>query len=327
MSIYSEATKEDWFEDDYLGAAMNLTSATMVLCIHTTEGLNWPGYGGGKTAPNLTGFPPLKNVNKGSWRQHFSDERSARALENDPGGVQTNTMNVFQVELIGTCDPKHRYSWNGQGQYKAGVHYVYWPEADDGQLRWVAKMVADRHKKYGLRLYAPKFKAYPGSYGSNGVRLSGSQWRRFAGILGHQHVPENAHGDPGNIPIAKIIQFTKEILEPKKGGVPLPTSKPDWKINWETKSDLDIIQGQFQIQQGIREGTIKQYMGTAFIQNALVIKNGADLKIDGICGPKTVEEWRKWENKVGGTGRAGTPDPVSLKFLGIYYRFVGPEIE
>jgi hypothetical protein len=54
------------------------------------------------------------------------------------------------------------------------------------------------------------FKAYPGSYGtSNGVRMTGSQWTNFTGHCGHQHVPENLHGDPGAFPIAAILAAAK----------------------------------------------------------------------------------------------------------------------
>ena len=47
----------------------------------------------------------------------------------------------------------------------------------------------------------------PASYGASPARMSFAQWRRFTGICGHQHVPENAHGDPGNLPIDKILRY------------------------------------------------------------------------------------------------------------------------
>lgn len=216
MSNFAKANKTaQWFQDDYPGAVLDLSAETMVLTIHTTEGLTWPGYGGGETAPNYTGFPPLEGISSGQWRAHFPDERSSRALRNLSGGVQTNTLNTVQVELIGTCDPRHAKSWNGEGRKVAGKHYVYWPNASDEQLAWLADLVADMHRRHDLRLTAPAFKAYPGSYGAgNGVRFSFDKWRSFAGICGHQHVPENLHGDPGNINIAKIITFAKEMLAP-----------------------------------------------------------------------------------------------------------------
>src|SRR5215471_17719630 len=63
-----------------------------------------------------------------------------------------------------------------------------------------------QHVSMGL---AARALANPSSYGtSNGVRLSGSAWNAYKGILGHQHVPENDHGDPGDINIAAIMGIT-----------------------------------------------------------------------------------------------------------------------
>lgn len=231
MSTYSKAnTTAQWFQDDYPGSVLNLTAETMVLVVHTTEGMTWPGYNGGATAPNYTGMPPLGSK-AGSWRAHFPDERSSRALRNLSGGVATNTLNAVQVELIGTCDPAHAKTW---GSKKAGVDYVYWPNANDAQLKWLAHFVADMRKRHGLRLVFPTFKAYPGSYGATSTRLTFAEWRNFAGICGHQHVPENAHGDPGNINMAKVVSFAKAILDP----TPTPPAAPRSSgMSWNVKAN------------------------------------------------------------------------------------------
>ena len=224
MSTYAKAnTTAQWFQDDYPGSVMNLTAETMVLVTHTTEGFTWPGYGGGATAPNYTGQPPVGDI-KGAWRAHFPDERSSRALRNLSGGVATNTLNAVQVELIGTCDPAHARTW---GSKRAGIDYVYWPNANDEQLRWFAGLVADLRKRHGLRLVFPTFKAYPGSYGATATRFTFAEWSNFAGICGHQHVPENSHGDPGNINMAKVVSFAKAILEPPP---PPVTTHTRWAI-------------------------------------------------------------------------------------------------
>lgn len=214
MSNYKNAdATTQWFQDNYPGATMTLNEKTMVLCIHTTETTGWPTYSGGASAPTYTGLPPIKLLRRGKWRAHFPDEKSARALQNDSGGVETNTLNVVQLELIGTCDPRNSKSWGGKGVYIAGKDYVYWPNANNRQLKWLARIVADFHKRHGLRLFAPrKFIPYPSSYGQNGVRLTGEQWRKTAGIVGHQHVPENDHGDPGNINIDKVLEFARKMI-------------------------------------------------------------------------------------------------------------------
>jgi hypothetical protein len=35
--------------------------------------------------------------------------------------------------------------------------------------------------------------------------MSGAAWVAFRGHAGHQHVPENDHGDPGSLPMAAIL--------------------------------------------------------------------------------------------------------------------------
>lgn len=214
MSNYSKADKKtQWFQDDFPGADMNLTEDTMVLVLHTTEGTSWPTYSGGATAPTYTGNPPL-GKRFGKWRAHFPDEKSARALANTSGGVETNTLNAVQLELIGTCDPKHALRWNG---LTAGKDYVYWPNANKRQLRWLARIIADLHVRHGLRLDAPRnFKPYPSSYGNNGVRLSFNGWLNVTGVIGHQHVPENTHGDPGNIDINYVLDHASVVANLRK---------------------------------------------------------------------------------------------------------------
>ena len=70
-----------------------------VLVLHTTEGGGWPGFGGGRKAPNLT-----LNCTSGrpQWRQHWPLPCASMALRQPSGSPSTNRMNVCQVELVGT---------------------------------------------------------------------------------------------------------------------------------------------------------------------------------------------------------------------------------
>lgn len=200
MSNYSRAdTKAQWFQDDYPGAVINPN----VVVVHTTEGTGYPSYGGGASAPHYTAMPDFKNKRL-IWRAHFPDERSARALRNLSGGVETNTLNCVQVELIGTCDLATHRRWGS-------APHIYWPEAPDWALRDLGAFLADQHRRHGTKLQAPEFLAYPASYGASRVRMTGSQWRGFYGVCGHQHVPENTHGDPGNIPMGKALAYAKGV--------------------------------------------------------------------------------------------------------------------
>lgn len=181
-----------WYASKYPGATFD---GIEKLVIHTTEGSGWPGYSGGKSAPNLTALPDTA-ARRLVWRHHFPINMSSRALVNKAGGVQTNTDRAVQVELIGTCER------GGPG--------MFWPEAPDWALAEVAELVAWLHVEWGLALaVAPLWLPYPSSYGSTKARMSGAAWDAFRGVCGHQHVPENDHGDPGLLNAARIVQLAR----------------------------------------------------------------------------------------------------------------------
>jgi murein DD-endopeptidase MepM/ murein hydrolase activator NlpD len=55
---------------------------------------------------------------------------------------------------------------------------------------------------------------------NNGVRLGGAEFKSYNGILGHQHVSGNLHGDPGRIDVTKVIAMASGIA------IPPPTTPP-----------------------------------------------------------------------------------------------------
>ncbi len=55
--------------------------------------------------------------------------------------------------------------------------------------------------------------------------------------------------------------------------------------------------------------------GVGRIQHVLVHTQGAELKVDGIAGNKTVQAMAAYERKRGGLGKPGVPDRVSLAYL------------
>jgi hypothetical protein len=197
-----------WYQRGFPGSAME----TNVIVWHSTEGTSLPSYSGGAVAPNLTAVPDF-GAKRIRWYQHFDFDVSSRALRNLAGGVETNTANVCQVEVVGTCDPSAHRRWGGQ--------HLYMPELPDWAVRDLAAFAKWAHEQHGVPLKSGlTFKPYPASYGANGVRLTGSQWRNFYGHCGHQHVPENDHGDPGAFPMAPILARAK-------GDTPQETDMPE----------------------------------------------------------------------------------------------------
>lgn len=196
----------------YSGSAMEVNCGV----IHTTEGRTLPSYGGGSMAPTVTGVPDMaRKLIK--WHQHYDVDESARALANKLGGVETNRANVFQVELVGTCDDKLKSAWSGK---TAGRDYIHWPTAPEWALSEVAWLVRWMNANHKVPMTCvPQWVAYgrdprrpgvvPASYGAHPYRMSAAQWQRFTGWCGHQHVPENDHGDPGSMNMLRVIELAR----------------------------------------------------------------------------------------------------------------------
>jgi hypothetical protein len=200
-----------WFYDRVGGANMG---AVEKVVWHTTETTGWPGYDGGSKAPHYTVLPDYWTKTM-VWRQHFPDSVNSRAMRNEPGGVQTNLDGALQVEIVGTCDETRK--WPKQALRS-------W-DLEDWQVEGLAEFVAWAHREHGVPLAAPSlWLAYgkddrapgrvPASYGDSPARMTGRTWDRFRGHCGHQHAPENSHGDPGRLPMGQVLARAAVLLEP-----------------------------------------------------------------------------------------------------------------
>lgn len=199
VTLYPGAnTTAQWFNGAFPGVVMGVTDKFI---IHTTEGSGWPSYSGGAAAPTFTVYPDTVNK-KLVIRQHFPLDTSSRALVHPAGTPQTNNDGVIQAEFIGTCDPSLA---------QRGV--FFWPQAPKWALDGMAEIIATLHTLRGIPLTAwPKWNAYPASAGNSSSRMSWAQWAAFSGVAGHQHVPGNDHGDPGNIDINYVMAKAHSII-------------------------------------------------------------------------------------------------------------------
>lgn len=157
---------------------------------HTTETKGLPSYQG--TQPHFTLNPRTNEL----W-QHQSILRAAKALEHPLGTVETNRANCIQVELV--C-----YSDENVAKQVGGLAV---PDLTASDYANIAKLARWIERNAGVpRKCSVKFKHYPESSGlSNGVRLSEAAWLNYEGHLGHQHAPNNHHGDPSSLKIEKIL--------------------------------------------------------------------------------------------------------------------------
>lgn len=254
---YPGASRVQDFSGVYPGV---IFSSNRALVIHTTETNDWPGYSGGASAPTFTAKPNY-TTRKLDWRQHFPLNMSARALKNLSGGVNTNTTNVVQVELIGTSEK------TGPG--------MYWAEAPDWALQSLAEFIRFLNVEWGIPMVSTvKWVAYPASYGFNASqRLNGSDWLAYKGILGHQHVTENDHGDPGLFPWSRLQTFLEVEL-------PLNDADKTWIAN-AIKVALDADHSELDV---AARKSLWDYWATAWVHNPLMAQPNGTLVRDPDTG-------------------------------------------
>jgi hypothetical protein len=162
--------------------------------LHTTEGTSYGGAQGSYAgaAPHFT--VSFERQRFEAW-QHVPLNRAARALRRT-GGTETNRANAIQIEIVGYADAD-------KARTQGGLHVADFP---DVYLDGLADLMRWIEVNAGVSRRAAEFRAYPASFGSgNGVRFGAEQWRLFDGWCGHLHVPDNDHGDPGEIDIARLV--------------------------------------------------------------------------------------------------------------------------
>lgn len=296
---WADTTTQFW-DDKYPGQTYQGGDPKGLL--HSTETGTWPGYGGGSSAPHLTiRFHPDSETIE--VRQHFSTTRPSRALVNKAGGVQTNNQRVFQAELVGSCDrafaTKHSYP------YLPDLLTEPWAR---GAL---AAVLAAVSASLGIPLTTSvEWERYPGSYGEHAPqRLTGQAWTDYEGWLGHQHAPENDHGDPGDIPVAAILAAdggapSPAVTPPPAPVTGVPTGKallmaliaaPDFPLLRTSmhrcfygprSGPMESVSGH--VPNSLNPGDVTS-KGSAGLKDwqAQMVKRGYSLKVDGLYGDKT----------------------------------------
>ncbi len=101
-----------------------------------------------------------------------------------------------------------------------------------------------------------------------------------------------------------------------------PSPIPSYKFAPEKKYSIDLHNVRVDFLDVLDGGTNKSTRRGRVIQKCLNSKLKSDIVVDGVIGEQTVEAWRRWERKIGVTGRPGVPDRASLRALfkwTIYY--------
>ncbi|WP_260475690.1 hypothetical protein [Streptomyces sp. WAC 06725] len=255
---YPGASTAYWYQKKYGGDAME----SNVIVWHTTEGRTVPSYAGGAEAPNFTALPDFDR-RRLVWYQHFDFDTSSRALVNRGGGVETNTLNACQVEIVGTCDPVTHRRWGS-------APHLYTPELPSWVIRDLAAFARWAHDQHGVPLSCGvQWRAYPSSYGASSVRMSYAAWNAYRGHCGHQHVPENDHGDPGLLPMAAILNAAK-------GG---PTPEDDVSLTPQQAQQLAEIHRERAIAPWTYKGTDEPRDAYAYLRDTSAAVKAVDAKV------------------------------------------------
>ncbi len=176
------------------------------LLLHSTEGTNIEGAFGAYRKNNS--WPTFTvDCRKRRVVRHLPDTVAARSLRNKAGGVETNRDGtiLIQIELMGFAGS---------------------PESIGSRedLVWLGtEVVGPLCRRNAIPIVTSvRWAPYPASYGVNATqRLSPAAWDAYSGVLGHQHAPENDHGDPGAIDI-------ETILSAARGDDDMAWTQTDW---------------------------------------------------------------------------------------------------
>ncbi|MGH6927768.1 MAG: hypothetical protein ACREEV_05595 [Dongiaceae bacterium] len=196
---WSEATKLEFASQN--GGAY--TGGPFRGVIHTTEIKGYTpstkNYYGHFDPPHFT---LAMEKGEAKFYQHFPITFAARALENRARGVETNRRSAIQIEV----------AWKAAeiDQLPDAMLMRLWD-----WMRWVEGEAGVKRSNY------PRFRGNE-ARGINGVgRMTNDEWNAFDGWCGHQHVPENAHWDPGKLDIDLLTRI-------KRPGTPLVCQVADW---------------------------------------------------------------------------------------------------
>lgn len=162
---------------------------------HTTEGFGLPHYVGSN--PHFTFNPKTGQL----W-QHQPITEPAKALLHPAGTPETNRARVIQVELIGFAAQTH--TWTDEVYARIAA-----------LARWIEKNAGVPRKSDV---------AFTSTSTHQATRLTGQEFIKYQGHLGHEHAANNLHWDPGRFLVDKVINLRSKPKPPSRPhypGVPI----------------------------------------------------------------------------------------------------------
>jgi hypothetical protein len=239
------------------------------LVLHSTEGGSIEGavaaYRANNSWPHCTVDP---------WRrrlvQHVPLNQPARALKNTSAPGETNRLGVvIQVEIVMTARtvaPK-------------GMRSV--TELTGEDLDWLGTaVIGPMCRGAGVPLttsvqFLGDRAGFTLASTTARQRLSRQAWEAYAGVLGHQHVPENSHWDPGPLDIDRVLSAARGLKPTTPPPAPTPDPK-DW-LDMATKQELSDL---------IDERLTAALGASAQNQVAKDMRSTKRHAVDGVAAPK-----------------------------------------
>lgn len=180
--------------------------------LHTTQGARLPDY---TNPPHFTVGRDGAGQPVSVW-QHYPVTVASRALRHPSGTAQTNRHGAIQIEIIGDASDSPTMATSDPQLFTAVGVLMRWIERN-AAVADIAHHPFDGEAAYGL---------------SGSVRLSETEWLASNGWLGHQHVPNNTHWDPGAIDIAALLAVTAPAAAAPAapsipGSLSMSTAPPD----------------------------------------------------------------------------------------------------
>lgn len=156
---------------------------------HTTEG---SGFDGADSTLRTNGDEPhfLLDTHTGKCIQYIGLSQFGKALRHPGGTPETNRAGCIQVELVGFARET--------------------PKWTTAQLKKVAALACLIEHRVNVPRHAR------GKFAPGAARLSARVFPDAAGHLGHMHVPNNDHVDPGALNIEKVFDLMDALT--KSGG-------------------------------------------------------------------------------------------------------------
>jgi hypothetical protein len=248
------------------------------LLLHSTEGSSIAGavgaYRTNNSWPTLTVDCPARAI-----VQHLPFDAAARALRNKAGGVQTNREGTIlvQIELVGF----------------AGTPLSI---GNPDDLVWLGRqVVAPICRATGVPpVSTVRWAAYPGSYGTGASqRLSAVAWDAYNGVLGHQHAPENDHGDPGALNVGAILAAARLELNQENDDMTPEQNKLLERIASAVipfYQDQKTPDGRFQVQTLVKRA-LAQYGVPTTVTDTTELVARVEAAVDAAGSVQTAEAW------------------------------------